>query len=345
MSITCSPFSITIYDTLVSNNFEAYIVGGYIRDALLHRERGDVDIATNALPEDIERLFSHTIPTGKAFGTITVVAPDRSESIEVTTYRSEAGYSNTRHPDEVQYGCSLTEDLSRRDFTINAMAYEIRTATIVDVFQGKKDLQRRLIRTVGQPMQRFSEDSLRLFRACRFSSQLGFQLETSTHQALVMLGPSIDLPSMERMNSELHRIVSSPFPELGLQLLQESQLLHRLGLDSMSPYIQGVADQPQECRLAFLLQSMRHLKELLSVLRFSKKDIQWITSLIEHDLDPRKASFTVKDLKLSGQDILDMGYMGKDIGIIQTTLKKAVLENEVLNDAQMLKTFLKETGL
>jgi tRNA nucleotidyltransferase (CCA-adding enzyme) len=336
MSITCSAFSIYICKTISTHGYEAYIVGGFVRDALLDRESGDIDITTSASPDTIESLFKHTIPTGKLFGTITVLSDDKSEAIEVTTFRSESGYSNSRHPDSIVYGCSLTEDLSRRDFTINAMAYDCQTEQLTDVFHGKDDLNSKQIRTVGNATQRFTEDSLRLFRACRFSSQLGFDIERSTRQSIINLGASIPLPSMERVHSELNLIMMSSFPERGLVLLNEAKLLSRLGIETNLDLLYELSGLEVDVRWATYFESLELVSEKMKLLRFSNSDINHVKRLIENDLDPIKANFTVKDLAISGKELQEMGFKGAQIGVVQRHLKKEVLEHGLENTKTVL---------
>ena len=172
-------FSITLPEnvkriirTLETAGFEAYAVGGCVRDALLNRVPQDWDITTSALPEEVKRLFPRTVDTGIEHGTVTVMRGQ--EGYEVTTYRIDGTYEDFRHPDSVTFTRNLGEDLLRRDFTINAMAYNESTG-LVDLFDGMKDLQAGIIRAVGNPAERFSEDALRILRAVRFAAQLGFQ--------------------------------------------------------------------------------------------------------------------------------------------------------------------------
>ena len=187
------------------NGFEAYFVGGCVRDALIGREYDDVDITTNATPDQIVSIFEHTVPTGIAHGTVTVIIDGRN--IEVTTYRTEKGYSDSRHPDSVNFVSDLKEDLSRRDFTINALAFDPEKE-IVDLFDGIEDLNNGVIRAVGDPMVRFTEDALRILRAFRFSSVLGMRIEKETKEAAFKLAHTVKKVSGERILSELTKLVS-----------------------------------------------------------------------------------------------------------------------------------------
>lgn len=190
--------------------YEAYPVGGCVRDLLLGRVPGDWDVTTSAKPEDIIELFDHTAATGVKHGTVTVIQGD--EHIEVTAFRTEAGYSDGRHPDHVRFEATLQEDLARRDFTINAMALD-RDGNIVDPFGGRADLERRLIRCVGEARRRFAEDALRMFRAVRFAAQLGFELEDKTLQAIYECRCNVKLLAAERVRVEVEKTLCSPRPE------------------------------------------------------------------------------------------------------------------------------------
>ena len=170
-----------IIERLEKAGFEAYVVGGCVRDSLLGKTPHDWDITTSALPEQVKSLFSHTVDTGLKHGTVTVLIG--KEGFEVTTYRIDGEYDDGRHPNQVQFTLSLEEDLKRRDFTINAMAYN-PTRGLVDLFGGISDLEERIIRCVGDPIARFSEDALRMMRAVRFAAQLDFEIEANTKQAV-----------------------------------------------------------------------------------------------------------------------------------------------------------------
>lgn len=199
-----------IIHTLTAAGFEAYAVGGCIRDSLLGRIPQDWDITTSAFPEQVKALFRKTIDTGIKHGTVTVLM-DR-EGFEVTTYRIDGEYEDARHPKEVIFTRNLTEDLKRRDFTINAMAYN-ESNGLVDAFDGAGDLKRRVIRCVGDPRERFTEDALRMLRAVRFGAQLGFSIEEHTRAAIGELAPSLKRISAERIQTELVKLLVSDHPE------------------------------------------------------------------------------------------------------------------------------------
>ncbi len=190
--------------------FEAYAVGGCVRDSILGRTPDDWDITTSAKPGQIKEIFRRTVDTGIQHGTVTVMLD--KEGFEVTTYRVDGEYEDSRHPKEVLFTASLEEDLKRRDFTINAMAYN-ESAGLVDIFGGIKDLEKGIIRCVGNPMERFTEDALRIMRAIRFSAQLGYEIEENTKTAIEKLAPTLNRISAERIQVELVKLMVSPHPD------------------------------------------------------------------------------------------------------------------------------------
>ena len=198
-----------ILQTLHKSGFEAYVVGGCVRDSILGRLPEDWDITTSASPEQVKALFGRTIDTGIEHGTVTVMFG--KEGFEVTTYRIDGDYEDCRHPKEVIFTSSLTEDLKRRDFTINAMAYSHEDG-LVDKFGGMDDLKDKVIRCVGDPRERFSEDALRMMRAVRFAAQLGFTLDESVREAIRDMADSLDFISAERIQVELVKLLVSPNP-------------------------------------------------------------------------------------------------------------------------------------
>ena len=199
-----------IISVLESNGHEAYAVGGCVRDCILGKVPHDWDITTSALPEQVKALFERTFDTGIEHGTVTVL--EHGIGYEVTTYRVDGKYEDGRHPKEVTFTASLEEDLKRRDFTINAMAYN-DTKGLVDLFGGEADLQAGIIRAVGNPIERFTEDALRMLRALRFSAQLGFEIEKDTYEAIKTLAPTLEKISAERIQVEMVKLVTSVHPE------------------------------------------------------------------------------------------------------------------------------------
>lgn len=200
-----------IIEELNKAGYEAYAVGGCVRDSILGRVPNDWDITTNAKPLDVKSIFRRTVDTGLKHGTVTVLIG--REPYEVTTYRIDGEYEDSRHPKEVSFTSDLKEDLLRRDFTINAMAYN-DTDGLVDIFGGMKDIEAKVIRCVGEPRERFSEDALRLLRAIRFAAQLGYNIEEKTYEAIKELSPTLKNISAERIQAELNKILISDNPSL-----------------------------------------------------------------------------------------------------------------------------------
>lgn len=203
--------------------FEIYLVGGAVRNLLLGEKPADYDIATNARPEEVQKLYRRVIPTGIRHGTVTVLF--RSNHFEVTTYRSESGYSDSRRPDEVTFLPSIEEDLKRRDFTINAIAVNAVTADILDPHGGRKDLRKKIVRAIGVPSDRFSEDGLRLIRACRFACQLGFSVDQPTLAGMQQCRDNIRNVSAERIRAEIDKMLLSPAPSAGFAIMERAGLL------------------------------------------------------------------------------------------------------------------------
>lgn len=214
-------------DTLREAGFEAYLVGGCVRDLILEREPKDWDITTNATPDKIQELFEETFYEN-AYGTVGVVTQSedpRLKVVEITPYRIEGKYSNARHPDEVRFSDSLSEDLKRRDFTINAIGYEPASGTLVDEHGGREDMKGKLIRAVGNPNERFEEDALRMLRAVRLLAELDFAIEAKTAQGIAAQAAHLGRISRERVRDELVRILESPRPMQALYVAQKLGLL------------------------------------------------------------------------------------------------------------------------
>lgn len=212
-------------EIFVQHGYKAYLVGGAVRDMLMGKEPHDWDVTTDATPEQVMSIFRKVIPTGIAHGTVTVHF--MKNEIEVTTFRTESDYSDGRHPDKVEYTGNIEEDLSRRDFTINAIASYLGDGTITDPFHGRDDIKRKVIRTVGNPLERFSEDGLRPVRAVRFSAQLGFEIERETLKAISepeILKKTSGI-SLERFRDELLKLMKAEKPSAGLKLMEESGIL------------------------------------------------------------------------------------------------------------------------
>lgn len=204
-------------------NLEVYLVGGAVRDILRGKTPKDLDIATSASPELVQQIFKRVIPTGIAHGTVTIIF--KNYHIECTTFRTDGHYSDGRHPDTITYTQSINEDLSRRDFTMNAIAINLFDGKLVDPFTGKKDIKHKIIRTVGNPHERFSEDGLRVIRALRFASQLHFKIEKKTLKAIPFHLSILKNVAMERINIEFSKILLSDSPIIALKLMEQTGIL------------------------------------------------------------------------------------------------------------------------
>ena len=211
MKLTLDPGAAALLDTLHAAGYAAYAVGGCVRDSLLGRTAHDWDLCTSALPQQVMELFGaeQCIPTGLQHGTVTIKYG--GQLYETTTFRTEGSYTDGRHPDEVQFVPDVREDLARRDFTINAMAYN-EAEGLVDPFGGQVDLQNGLLRAVGEPQKRFTEDALRILRLYRFAARFGFALDAATARAARQLAPHLDCISAERIQEELAKLLAAPQP-------------------------------------------------------------------------------------------------------------------------------------
>lgn len=424
-------------EILEKNGYEAYLVGGSLRDILLSKEPKDIDIATSALADDIIRCFKgyRTIETGKRFGTITVVL--ENEEIEITTFRSESLYDDKRRPTQVFFEEDIEKDLLRRDFTINAMAYN-KHKGLIDISNGKKDLKDKVIRAVGNPLERFSEDALRMLRCIRFAAVLDFEIEKNTFDAIRELSGLIFYISRERINEEFTKIITSENPSKGIRLLKDSGLLKEIipeilpmeGFNQRNPYHKldlfehtlCVLDKVRpkiEIRLAAIFHDIGKLStfelgednighfyghekvstemagEILKRLNYSNKIIEKTKILInEHMIAPNligkkgikrllnlfgedeiyslvslhkadsscttlakdldlfelkvreiiesKEPFSRKDLDINGNDIINLGAKGKEVGRILEILLGYVLEEPDLNFKEKLVEIAKK---
>jgi tRNA nucleotidyltransferase (CCA-adding enzyme) len=265
--------------TLTSAGHQAVTVGGAVRDALIGRMPGDWDVATSAHPEHVQQLFRHTIPTGLQHGTITVVTGKGvATHVEVTTYRGEGAYTDARRPDHVVFGVPLVEDLARRDFVINAIAYDPANDEIIDPFGGIADLERNVLRAVGDPIARFTEDGLRVMRAVRFVAVLEVALDAATEAGIAPALPSLAKVSRERVSDELRKLLAARRPSLGLAIALRTGILTTILPADVVPRlaIDRVDAAAPELRLAALMMPLRdreRVAELLRGLKFSNAEI------------------------------------------------------------------------
>ncbi|MEI2665676.1 CCA tRNA nucleotidyltransferase [Rossellomorea sp. LJF3] len=234
--------AVPVLKKLEKAGFEAYFVGGSVRDYLLRRTINDVDIATSAYPEEVKMIFRKTIDIGIEHGTVLVLEEGRE--YEITTFRTESSYTDYRRPDKVEFIRSLDGDLKRRDFTMNSMAMD-GDGTIIDPYHGREDIQNRLIRTVGSPEMRFTEDALRMMRAVRFVSQLGFNLESSTLTSLRDHSTLLEHIAVERKTMEFEKILAGRWKQEGLNLLVDTDLYKELPfLNGYGTQLKAFADLP-----------------------------------------------------------------------------------------------------
>ena len=208
---------------LLDNGFECYLVGGSVRDLILQIPVYDYDFATNARPEQVMKLFKKVIPTGIKHGTVTVMM--RHAQYEITTYRSDGNYTDGRHPDSVAFSDSLKEDVERRDFTINGLAYDVNNKVIIDYVGGMGDIEKKIIKTIGDPLQRFSEDGLRPYRACRLAAKLHFSINKKTLEAIPQVLDVASKISVERMRDEIKKMLESDKPSVGFEYMRVTGLL------------------------------------------------------------------------------------------------------------------------
>lgn len=271
--------ALRVIETIERAGYEAYIVGGAVRDYLLNKEVNDVDIATSALPEEVKEIFSSTVDVGIEHGTILVL--DEGQPIEVTTYRTEGTYTDYRRPDEVSFVTNVEEDLKRRDFTMNAMAMS-KDGELLDLFGGKEDVENRVIRAVGNPNTRFREDALRMLRAIRFSAQLGFTIEEQTMEAIRQDSDLIEFIAKERIHAEFSKLWVSDNVYIGIQSLCESDLAtylkgdFELHLESWKPFL---AEQSQIGWAYLCLLNRKDYQGIINDYKLSNKEKNFIKSV------------------------------------------------------------------
>ncbi len=281
-----------------SHSYSLYLVGGAVRDYLLRRKNDDYDLTTSALPGEVKAMFRRTIDTGIKHGTVTVIY--KGAHYEITTFRTEGDYSDSRHPDSVTFVRSLEEDLKRRDFTINALAVDVLTGGIIDMHGGIEDLRRGIIRAIGEPEERLREDALRMMRACRFSSKLGFDIEERTLSAIKDLNETIRKVSVERIKEELDKMLLSPYPVKGLGYMEETGLLAAVIPElSLTDNIISALGRAKEASLslsslyAVLFSAMEadRVHDVLTRLRSSNKEKDEVVHIVRSlGYDERKST-------------------------------------------------------
>jgi poly(A) polymerase len=244
--MTAREFAEQICSTLRGSGYQAYLVGGCVRDILLGREPADYDVATDATPDRVEEIFPNSLTVGAQFGVVVVIAESSEENnlqVEVATFRSDVGYSDGRHPDAVLYTKSTEEDVKRRDFTINGLLLDPKTNEVLDYVGGRDDLDAGIIRAIGQPEARFREDKLRMLRAVRFAARFGYTIEPEAFRAIQRLAPEVVQVSAERLRDELTKLLTEGSARRGFEWLDETRLLPEL-LPEIAG-MKGVEQPPQ----------------------------------------------------------------------------------------------------
>ena len=373
-----------VLDRLCENGEKAYVVGGSLRDMLLGKEPHDFDLASSAEPMRACEIFSdmRVIKTGLAHGTVTVLSG--GQPIELTTFRVDGKYLDMRRPDSVIFTRCIEDDLSRRDFTVNAMAYNENDG-LIDLFGGKEDLNNKIIRTVGDPYERFSEDALRIMRAFRFSAQLDFEIEEKTLEAAGSLANKLSFIAKERIFSELLRLICSPSPERPLKQMRDLgvfeyvfenfapsdraiELLPLVENDDMTRLAVFFCDSDGDIarqELALLKASGRHrsASRIVSAAKLSystRKDMAELRAKLSLDTDialrlsvllgnsnesalallDDNTPYSISQLAISGDDLISLGYSGREIGKTLARLLDAVIEDPSLNTKEALLNIL-----
>lgn len=330
--IVVPPPVVSVVEKLKSCGHTAFIVGGAVRDIVMNRRRPvDWDIATSATPAEVASCFDHVVPTGVAHGTVTVVTGDMN--IEVTTYRHDGPYVDGRRPEYIEYLDDIVADLARRDFTVNAMAFDPATGELVDPYGGAYDIERRLIRCVGDPAHRFSEDKLRMLRAVRFAATLGFDVDTSIVDSARKLAPEIEQVSVERITDELMKTMHAPKPGAALVLMEEMGLTPYVAPELWSEVgkeerreLYGACDllppDPEE-RFAALLWPLgpQGSRQALARMRTSREFGTRVSRIIEgaSDLDDDPSDYTLR---------LAASRIGRDHLLPAVRLKQALRGDE-----------------
>ena len=356
-----------VIERLTRNGHEAYIVGGCVRDILLGKMPSDFDITTSAKPEEIISLFEKTIPTGIKHGTVTVII--ENEPIEVTTFRTEGIYTDNRRPQSVEFVTDLREDLSRRDFTVNAMAYNENTG-VIDYFGGKDDLKAKILKAVGNPERRFTEDALRILRLFRFASTLNFGIEENTFNAAIKCSHLLENVSRERIFKELKKAVLGDNFKIFASLI-ECGVLKFLNITDSPDFdkIKTLKEYPLLCLYLSLgtnalleLKPSNEQKEYFKTLDIlsemslpqTETDIKEMLNIAGNEilndffalvgLDQSKLKsviasgepYSIAHLEINGNDLINMGYKGKEIGKILDHLRKTVIKNPKKNTKENL---------
>ncbi|MCX7726635.1 MAG: CCA tRNA nucleotidyltransferase [Chitinispirillaceae bacterium] len=309
-----------IVNRLTTTGYEALFAGGWVRDKILGKETdSDIDIATNALPEEIQKLFPHTIPVGAHFGVVIVV--EEGIPFEVATFRSDIGISDGRHPSEVQF-TDVYNDAIRRDFTINGIFFDPLSSKFLDYVGGREDISRGIIRAIGEPELRFKEDYLRMLRAIRFAARLDFTIEKETWEAIVKMAPEIRKISVERIFTELDKMFCSKNAALALDLLDKSGLL-----PVVLPEVAALKGVPQPPEFHPEGDVFEHTKKALSLLGDSTSSaLAW--SVLLHDIGKAQTISIVDRIRFNNHDQVGME-------IAERILRRLHTSNELIEQVKM----------
>ena len=344
-----------ILRTLRAEGHRAYLVGGCVRDLILAKSPLDWDIACSATPDQVQALYPDSLTLGKAYGTMGVYGESRSvgsredhllgieKSVrpvhQVTAFRQDGSYGDHRHPAAVLFGTSIEQDLARRDFTMNAIAYDPIDRELIDLYQGIEDLKFEKIRCVGQARERLLEDTLRPFRAIRFVAQMGFALEAQTFAAITTLSRSMPLPAPERIGSEFQKLMKGAHFVSAIEALLQTGLWSRIfstwSIDEASAWFaeqrEKISQQTDLLRVAALLATRPDAGDMLRQLGYSKQDAAWVLRLIDNQLDEARARLEVADIRLKATDLIGLGLRGEAIGAMQRSLLQFIKENPSRN--------------
>lgn len=343
----------SVIEKLENAGFEAVIVGGAVRDAILGRPAHDVDVATNAMPDEVKSIFNHTVDIGIQHGTVLVIVP--AGSVEVTTYRTDGEYTDHRRPEEVQFVRSLKEDLQRRDFTMNAIAMR-RDGSFVDFYGGRQDIEAGIIRAVGNAQKRFSEDALRMLRAVRFSAQLGFLIESETLKAMQDKADNISWIAKERIKAELDKLWVGKDVFNGIRKLEESSLVNYLnGTFQADDWFEFNTQDKLLGWAYFAALQGDHWHEVLGDYRLSNKEMAFVKAVLEA-LKALKSGWSKMDYFLYTQQELETAcYFAKlrqldvqmpqlSIHEIQTKLPIKHKRELIVNGTDLIKWSGKKGG-
>ena len=364
--------AIKIIKTIESHGFEAYIVGGFVRDYILNIPSNDIDITTSALPEDIAKIFDKVIPTGIAYEGVTVILDEYS--FEITTFRKDIAYYDHRHP-ETRYASTLEEDLARRDFTINAMAFD-KDLNLIDIFRGQQDLNNKIIKAVGKPEVRFNEDALRILRGYYFAAKLNFDIDPDTIKGMDLNAKYLEYVSSERITRELEKLFSQENQHKGIFYLISSEAINYLpslkrALISIYNIDNNISFNELLC-LGFYLEGETSRYSLTKAM---KRQISSVLDLIDEEFDTLtlfnnkiedlliandikkilKMDYikdissvkenliihSIKELAIKPKDLINLGFENENIGRELNRILKLVLDKKVANDKEKILSIVK----